>query len=361
MAILNALSGLNVAHQQAPLAAAELEAILRDHERFVAKARGGRPARLAKKNLAGVDFSHRDLSEADFTGSVLYGAVLKLGNFQRTNFYCADLRNADGRFGNFTRSDMRGAALVNANFSSAKLDHADFRGGRLGLAGKFGIESFLERGGAAGADFSYCSLRGASLEHANLGGANFSGAFIQGSSFKGARLDNAKFEGAILIDVNVEEMRLAPEVLKTCVLSSGEEALAKLPHLLARLKAHQRWIESNAKIGASAVIDGDDLRPLGDELGGFKLTAISARSTVAIGMNFSCMELQGADFSGADLRGANFEGADLRGVNLAGAKLLHAKFTAANMTSLTTRSGVRRCELAGAQYLPEQLSDAVVE
>jgi len=361
MAIFSALGKGPAVHQQPAISPAELEAILKSHELFVAREHGGRPARLAKKNLANADLSHRDLADADFTGSTLYGAILKLGSFQRANFYCADLRNVDARFGNFTDADMRGAGLMNANFSSAKLDHADFRGGRLGLAGKFGIETFIERGGATGADFSYCSLRGASLENANLGGANFSCAFIQGTSFKGARLANAKFEGAILIDVNVEELRLPPDVLKSCVLSSGEEAYARLPHLLARLNAHQRWIESHAKMGASAVIDGEDLRPLGEELGKFKLTAISARSTVAIGMNFSCLELQGADFSGADLRGANFEGADLRGVNLAGAKLLHAKFTAANMTSLTMRSGTRRCDLSGADYLPEQLTDAVID
>lgn len=351
------------ANQTRTVARDELDAILRTHELFVSNKAGGRRAKLVSRDLANIDLAGRNLSEADFTGSVLYGANLRFANFQRANLYCTDLRNINGRCGNFSHADMRGASLSGSNLSNAVLDHADFRPGRLAQHGLWGVPNIIDRNGsAAGADFSCCSLRGTSFEGANLKDANFNGAVIDAAKFKGARLNNATFDDAVLTDIDLSELAVPLSVFKNCVLPPSPEAIAAAPHLIAKLQAHHRWSELNGRIGSSANLDDTDLRPLKTFISRFTLTAISARRANAAGLDFSSLEMQGANLEGADLRGANFSGADLRGAIFRGARLDHAKFVAADMRTLHLRSGeLRPCDFADANLSSEQIADAVLD
>ncbi|MDE2163255.1 MAG: pentapeptide repeat-containing protein [Alphaproteobacteria bacterium] len=360
MAEIGSIMGENL---EAAVPRDELEATIRAHELFIANKSGGRRAKFFTRNLAGADLSNRTLSEADFSGAVLYGANLRFADLRRANMYCADLRNVDGRCSNFSHADMRGATLNGSNLSQAILDHADFRGGRLARQGLWGKEEVIDRNGAAsGVNFSFCSLRGASFEGANLSGANFSGAVIQATKFKGARLGDATFEGAVLTEVDMSELAVPASALKNCVLPPSPEVLAEAPHLLAKLQAHQRWVDTDARAGTSAIFDGKDLRPLADVIGRFKLTAIAARRVIAVGVDFSCTELQGADFEGADLRGASFESADLRGANFRNACLHHAKFIATDLRTLQLHGGgLRPCDFTGAALSDGQIADAIVD
>ena len=350
-------------HEKPVITRDELEEIVSAHELSIKNAPGGVRTKLVLHNLAGVDISHRNLAEANFSGSVFYSANLRFVNLARANLYCTDLRNVDGRYGDFSYADMRGATLSGSNLSHARLDHADFRPGRLARAGLWGIEEIIDRNGSAvGVDFSYCSLCGTSFENANLRGANLKGAVIHGTKFRGARLADVTFEDAVLTDINMSELQVPAAALQNCVLPPSPEAVDKVPHLLAKLGGHQRWVDFNARVGTGAVLDGEDLRPLGSYIGKYKLTAISARRVIAAGVDFSGTELQGVDFEGADLRGASFESADLRGAIFRNARLGHAKFIGADLRTLELRSGdLQPCDFTGADLSPEQSAAAIVD
>jgi uncharacterized protein YjbI with pentapeptide repeats len=151
-------------------------------------------------------------------------------------------------------------------------------------------------------------------------------------------------------------------VLNTCILAppTGDTAGTRI-RLTRALQEHQRWIESDARCGSSAVLDGEDLRPLGRSLRDYKFTAVSARRCIAVAANFTGMELQGANFEEADLRGANFEGADLRGARLRGAKLAYARFHNANIGSLLLRTGERLdFDVFRAEINEDQLAEALI-
>ena len=250
--------------------------------------------------------------------------------------------------------------LTGSNLSRAKLDYADFRPGRLVRHDRRGSDEIIDRSGnAANVDFSDCSLCGSSFEGAFLQGANFSGAIIHASRFKNAHLDKANFEGAVLSQIRLEELHLSDSVLKTCVIAPAAIAAAVgiRRRLIPVLEEHQCWVTSNGRTGAPAVLDGEDLRPLGRELAKYQLTAISARHSLAVAVNFAGMQLQGANFENADLRGANFERTDLRGVKFRGAKLSHARFTGADVRSLLLKSGERLdFDIYRAEVTEEQLA-----
>jgi uncharacterized protein YjbI with pentapeptide repeats len=351
----------NPARGTETVARVELERIVAAHEAYVLNSQNGKRASLLSRYLARVDFSNRVLAKADLTGSSLVGANLRFVNFSSATLYCCEMAGVDGRYANFEDADMRGVTLNGSNLSHAHLDRADFRSGRLMKNVAGAMDAVIDRNGSAtGVDFSYCSLSGATFEGADLRGADFTGALIIGSKFAGARLADAKFDGALISDVDLAEFGLPPAAFKDCVLPPTEEALAAKPQLLFRLNAHQNWVESDARRGTSAVLDGEDLRPLTNTIGKFKLTAISARNVIAAGVDFSCTELQGANFENADLRGASFEGADLRGVKFRGAKLHHAKFLGADMHPLLLKSGeLLACDVNDTDFSANQRAEAI--
>lgn len=342
------------------LSGEELERILHAHSAFVSRVPGGRRALLKECNLSNVDLARRVLSDADLSGAILTGANLAFAEFVDASLYCCDMRGANGSYANFSHADMRGAVLTGCNLAHAKLNFADCRPGRMLEMRKAGPQDVNQSGDSVGASFKHSLLNDVSFDNARLDGADFSGAIIHASHFKGASLTNAVFQDAVVSGVDLNELRLSPAVLKTCIVAPSEQTPSARAQQLEKLDLHQRWIESESSQGRCAVFDGEDLRPLADVVSKYKLTAISAKGAIGVVMDFSGAELQGANFENADLRGANFEGADLRGVRFGGARLDHAKFKGADMRPLLLKSGdTLACDLTGADILDEQLKEAV--
>ncbi len=322
---------------------AAFEAIAAAHERFLRGA-GGVRAGLRFADARGLDGRRRLLNDADFTGSDLRGSLLAGSHFERAALYCADLGGCDLRSANLHRADLRGARLAGASLNGAVLDEADMRAAYI-LRARPGGDLKREAAGPRAAndnhaaDFSNCAMRGVRLRNANLKGANFTGAILDGADFAGAKLTGAVFEDAVLTSVQLDGAPLSPEQLKGCILDPGAEAITRARALAGMLRQAAEWVETCGKAGQRAVLDGEDLRPLGAALRARALTALSARAVRAIRMDFSRSALQGAVFDDADLRGAVFDGADLRGATFRGAKLSHASFTGADLGPLPLPNG----------------------
>lgn len=341
---------------------AELNAVLDSHERFAAS-RGGTRAQLGMADLSGLSLANRVLKEIDFAGSSLMDASLFGCDLERASFYCTDLQRADLRKTNLVFADLRGASLKGANLSYAKLDNADLRAAMMMYMSPDGI-AVLDRNakGPQGVDFSNCSLKKASFGNAKLDGANFNGAMLQGANFNGAKLSNASFKGAVLTGVNVKDLNASPEDLKTCVIDVSPATIKRFDEMRAKLDSHQQWIVSGGTQGSHCVLDGEDIRLLQKLVVGRPLTGLSARNAIAIGLNFSGCQLQGAKLDGADLRDADFTGADLRGASFVGANISHARFDKADMRSLPLISGqVRAVDFTDAIGLEDQFATAQLD
>ena len=107
----------------------------------------------------------------------------------------------------------------------------------------------------------------------------------------------------------------------------------------AILEAAGRWVETSGAQGARALLDGMDLRVVGDAFEGRALAGTYAPRANAVGVSFVGAQLQGASFDGADLRQADFQGADLRGASFIGANLNHARLAEANVRPLILPDG----------------------
>lgn len=344
----------------------ELNHILALHERHGAAMHGFR-TEFKGAGLDGLNLANRRLSGVDFTAASLVGATLFGSSLTRTRFFGADLRRCDLRNADLTASDLRGACLNRANLSFAKLDGADLRAVVMVKSGPNGMPvadapENRQGGKPIGVDFTNSSMKGVSFTGAHLQGADFSNAVLEGAVFRGAKITDSIFHGAVLTGVEVKDLNVPPEALHGCVFDVSQHALKRAAVLNAALDAHEKWVATNGKEGAPAVLDGEDLRPLRKSFVGRRLTALSARRTIAIGVEFQGCRLQGAKFQGADLRDANFTDADLAGVSFRDAKLAHAVFDKANIAQLRLLTGeIVLPDFAGAEVVEEQFRRAVVE
>lgn len=327
----------------------QLDRLIVAHQKFLDGQSGGARAILRNIQCPELDLGGRRLSDADFTGADVRGAVLLNAVAERVSFYCADLRGVDGRGANLRRADLRGASLREACLEGACLDEADLRAATLSNADGEGRRA---GGVSSSVDFAECSLKGARMNGAKLKGANFRGANLHKADFKNAQIEGACFENAVLTGVRIEDMRIDPERLKSCLRDPSAEAKAKAVELLERLRLVGVWIRSGGQEGGPAVLDGEDLRPLGKAFVRARLTATSARNVCAVGVDFTGAHLQGARFDGADLRDACFRDADLRGASFAGANLGHARFGGAALGPLSLPNGkVRPVDFTGARMI----------
>ena len=104
---------------------AELDFVVSAHERFVAGKSGGKRAVLRFANLSGLDLSHRILTEADLSASVLDGCRMIRTRLERANLFGCDLRNSDMRQAILIRADLRGCCLRGSNLSQADLTYLE--------------------------------------------------------------------------------------------------------------------------------------------------------------------------------------------------------------------------------------------
>jgi uncharacterized protein YjbI with pentapeptide repeats len=344
------------------------EAAVASHERYL-RSLGGARAMLQFVDAPGLNLPRRMMNDVDFTGADVSRSMFAGCHFERASLYCTDLSGCDLRASNLKRADLRGACLIGASLNGAVLDEADMRAAYVAVPdGKGGLQMRWRPGPASRtsdtADFTNCTLRGARLRNANLKGANFTGAILEGADLSGAKLTDALFHEAVLTNVNIADLALTADQLSGCVLDPGPQALAKMPQIAAMLRAAADWVESGGKLGSPAVLDGEDLRPLGAAFQSRLLTGLTARGVCAIRVDFSGSELQGAVFDDADLRGAIFEGADLRGASFRNAKLSHASMRRANLAPLTLGDGKQHfpdfagCNLERADFTGTPLDGA---
>lgn len=324
------------------------EAMIAAHEAFLVGKPGGRRATLGFLIATGFNCDNRSLADARFDGSDFTGTSFAGADLSRTSLYCCNLTSCDFRNAKMRRADLRGATFAGASLAGANLDQADMRAAVIwasdevrGLRwiGGRGSDEALEGDGAVahGVDFSNCSLQGARFRDANLKNADFSGANLTGAELIGAKLEGIRLKGAILSGIEVAKLGLAPAALADCVMDPTPEARARVSQIARELDRAQDWITSGGK---PANLEGFDLRPAAELFQGRLLAGLHARSTIAVGVDFSFAKLQGANFEGADLRGAAFVGADLRGANFTGANLAHAFFDDAELGELELKPGL---------------------
>jgi uncharacterized protein YjbI with pentapeptide repeats len=115
------------------------------------------------------------------------------------DFYGMDLTNADFSNSIMRGADFSGAMLDNATFSATNLIGANFEGALLNSTSFFGAglseANFFKADGHEPL-FRGADIRDANFEKVTFRFADFFGAYAEGTDFTGSDLENANFESA---------------------------------------------------------------------------------------------------------------------------------------------------------------------
>jgi hypothetical protein len=106
-----------------------LEEILEEHDKYLDGLLGSKRASLKFLDMSYLEFSGRNLTQADCTGARCEHATMEEAILRATNFYAADLRFVSFIGADLSRADLRGACLRGVDFTGANLTEADMRDG----------------------------------------------------------------------------------------------------------------------------------------------------------------------------------------------------------------------------------------
>ena len=134
-----------------PLTQKALEDIVVRHDMYLRGQHGGARAVLQYRNLSHLDFSGKNFSQADFTGSLFLETNFEKSNLTGSSFFACDMRNSNLRYANCKRTDLRGAYIAGADLTGADLTGADMREGKIMKRGERGVLTDRKRSGGEGA------------------------------------------------------------------------------------------------------------------------------------------------------------------------------------------------------------------
>lgn len=344
---------------------AELDAIIAKHVAFKAGRANGVRAVLQHYDLSGLSFNKTDLSNADFTGSVMVEANLSNCKLDYTIFYACDLRKANFTEASLVRSDFRGACLRGAVMMNANLAEADLREGSYAIydpekgltftsdsdVWKEGIGGVDMRGANLGSvklsgaiainsNFEDANLSKAVISRGNLSGANLAGANLEGADLSQCELKNVNLSGANLAGVmmdfsNLDNVDLSGALTDKASGKSVNNLAVPIEEMIA---SHQIWLKTSGDDGKRMDLSDHDMRGV-VSMRGANLTMLAAERTIWYGQDLSSMSLQAAMLRQSDFRNCSFLGSDLRGTSFSKCTMTGAKFTKARLEPLVFEGG----------------------
>lgn len=208
-----------------------------------------------------------------------------------------------------------------------------------------------------------CQMQGIRLDHANLFGVDLQGADLTDASLRRADLRAACLRGANLTGADMFEADLREGAIAT---ADREKGLRILEHL-------NRAGEASGAILAGANLERSRLSGVMALKADFSDAILKDAKLVRA--NLKQANMSGANMAGADLSGADLAGADLRDVILVGAKTFAWNVSQADMTGVLTdkpagtavadlpykemiREHARWCETGGVEGKPSVFDNA---
>ncbi|MCK5554883.1 MAG: pentapeptide repeat-containing protein, partial [Alphaproteobacteria bacterium] len=277
---------------------AELDEVIRKHNNFMTARPGGARAVVKDKDLSGLSFAGKDLSQSDFTGCIMENADLTNSNFESATLFGCDFTNSKLNNARMVRADMRGAEISQADLSKADMTGTDLREGKTIVKRRVknpedrfdsvgtGVTQFigsnlsdanLNGATAASADFTDANMQGAQLQSTDLKNAMLLGADLSKADLSSADLRNADFSYATMVGANMKGTEKSGTTfsLTLTVEPVGKDFAEVEMTLDELLLKHVAWVASGGRQGGQLDLTGMDMRKA-PSLAARKLTAIKA-------------------------------------------------------------------------------------
>jgi uncharacterized protein YjbI with pentapeptide repeats len=280
----------------------------------------------AQASFSGFDFEEGDLSDLDFSGRELVGALLQNANFQRASFAGADLTEAQLGDGDFTEACFDGANLTNADLTASTLVRASFEFADLTaaeLSDAIGPEADFAGATGEGIFFTGGDWKRGIFDGVNMTAANFSGAALAGASFRKAKLAKINLRDAYGGDVSFEQAEMHAIRGDGCKLHRCSLHRVEAPKSVFENAELLDADLSDANLSGSSFLRASCLRAnfARSELVESNLAFAKLTGTNFQRANLMMSVLDDADLTIADLRSSNLYGCAFIDANLQDAKL----------------------------------------
>lgn len=243
------------------------------------------------------NLNSQNMTNVNFTGTNLAGAILAFANLTNANLSGVDLRETV-----IEGVNLSGANIDQANLTGVSLNQIiapNVIGQPIGLDPNWQyLHGYLIGPGAnlssvrfQNLDLTKAKLQGVNFIYADLSGSDLTGVDLTGVNLTGVNLSGATLEGANLTNATMFEL-ISDKIVGTPV----------------NMPTNWRLI------------------------GGF---IIGPRVNLR-GANLTGLDLRNIDMTGVNLDVANLTGADLRGAKLTGGKIDGTNFTGAQLTNVIT-------------------------
>ncbi len=273
---------------------------------------------LVAKNLSYADLSGMDLSNKDFSNSILYRANLSNTILNGTNLSGADLRNAN----------LKGSSINNPILFNTDFKNADFTDSTI-----------------TNTDLSYSELRNTIFKNANFLNTNLEGADLREATLSNSKIDfvTSNFKYAVTDNVDFSNTDFSNKDFSYIIFNNIDFTNCNFTNV----DFSNSSLIGNNFTGANLSNSNLYNSFLGDSI--FSNTNISGTNFTFADLEFTDLSLQsfsGGDFSSAlfygknmknyDLSNANFVGTVFKGGSLKDANLTNSNLTNAVLYNTTT-------------------------
>ncbi|MCK5554673.1 MAG: pentapeptide repeat-containing protein, partial [Alphaproteobacteria bacterium] len=156
---------------------AELNEVIRKHNNFMIAKPGGARAVVKDRDLSGLSFMGKNLSQSDFTGCIMENTDLTNSNFESATLFGCDFTNSKLNNASMVRADMRGAEVSQADLSKADMTGTDLREGKTIVKRRVrNPEDQFDNAGTGVTQFIGSNLSNTNLNGATAASANFTDA-----------------------------------------------------------------------------------------------------------------------------------------------------------------------------------------
>lgn len=308
--------------RNANLSGIDLSGKLLDNVHFYGCVLSG--AKFTGSTMRDAIFGERcDLTQANFSGAKLAGAVFNKAILTKTNLDGAELTNAS-----FLNARMDGTVFDNTNLVSCIFSQpASFSRDRNNLTS---FKKARLKFSTLNKDWSYLDLREAVLEgfsaavnldylqalHSNLSKWDFTACHLDDADFSGATLDSTIFKNAVMNKARLKAVKGTKTNFSGAILNGANFNNNQELNTTTVLKAADF---SGARLNNALFIYAD-------------LSFYKQPNGISLPSTFNGAEMMNGDFSNANLTSAqlsggipmhntNFTGALLKGANLSGAQM----------------------------------------
>jgi uncharacterized protein YjbI with pentapeptide repeats len=274
-------------------------------ERALQMLRGGEAGIKAWNQFRARESYIPSLEGVDLSGQNLRNAKLSGANLKNSNFTGSQLTNANLSIANLTECDFTRSILKNVNFNNADLKKSNFANATLNPV-------YFSNANLAECDFTEARLDNVNFDNAILESANLTSVVCYGSNFANANLQNAILNQSRGFILNFykqsyggdNDIRFRSE---GGYFNSNSTENGRDSKFIDKYKEYQKTDFQGANLSGASVI-GANLQEC--NLEGANLTNTNFSNANLYRANLKNTTIVNTDFKGTDLRKADLTGAN---------------------------------------------------